>query len=168
MIWPLRLETNWEQTWNINIGCLLMFMKVRCTQIFLVLLKEHSSSAFFWNSFRLVFWSKLYLLGLAMRQNLPICQYAHYQHHSAFAATAWPSLLSMPTVSNWRLEYHHCHKPHAGWAHLVSDKRLLTLIAGQCYCSTRATCKARGWMVRISSALSHSTLARLTWREKHF
>ena len=29
--------------------------------------------------------------------------------------------------------------------------------------SQRKTWKARGWMVRMSSALSHSTLARLTW-----
>ena len=134
MIRPLRLETNWEQTWNINIGCLLMFMKVGCTQIFLVLLKEHSSSAFLLEFLQTGFLIKA---------------------------------LSMPIVSNWRLECHHCHKPRAGWAHLVSDKRLLTLIAGQCNCSTHATCKARGWIVRISSALSHSTLARLTWREKH-
>ena len=32
--------------------------------------------------------------------------------------------ISMPTVSSWGLECRRCHKPHAGWEHLVSEEEL--------------------------------------------
>ena len=70
---------------------------------------------------------------------------------------------ALPTGSNWGLVCHHCHKPHVGLEHLVSERVVVKPFSDDICYNNKKTWKASGCIVRISSALSQSTLARLTW-----